>query len=58
MLAAVHLALARGARVTLICGMTSVPLPEAAELVDAPTTAAMRDAVLAVSGRLDDAVGG
>ena len=40
-------ALARGARVTLIHGMTSVPLPEAADLVDAPTAAAMRDAVLA-----------
>jgi phosphopantothenoylcysteine decarboxylase/phosphopantothenate--cysteine ligase len=40
-------ALARGARVTLICGMTSVPLPEAAAIVDAPTTAAMREAVLA-----------
>jgi phosphopantothenoylcysteine decarboxylase/phosphopantothenate--cysteine ligase len=40
-------ALARGARVTLIHGMTSVPLPESARLVDAPTTARMRDAVLA-----------
>ncbi|MFN8519945.1 MAG: bifunctional phosphopantothenoylcysteine decarboxylase/phosphopantothenate--cysteine ligase CoaBC [Chloroflexota bacterium] len=40
-------ALARGARVTLIHGMTSVPLPAGAELVDAPTTAAMREAVLA-----------
>jgi phosphopantothenoylcysteine decarboxylase/phosphopantothenate--cysteine ligase len=40
-------ALARGARVTLIHGMTSVPLPDAATLVDAPTTAAMREAVLA-----------
>ena len=40
-------ALARGARVTLIHGMTSVPLPADADLVDAPTTAAMRDAVLA-----------
>jgi phosphopantothenoylcysteine decarboxylase/phosphopantothenate--cysteine ligase len=40
-------ALARGARVTLIHGMTSVPLPDAAALVDAPTTAAMREAVLA-----------
>ncbi len=41
-------ALARGASVTLIHGMTSVPLPEAATLVDAPTTTRMRDAVLAV----------
>jgi phosphopantothenoylcysteine decarboxylase/phosphopantothenate--cysteine ligase len=40
-------ALARGARVTLIHGMTSVPLPESAELVSAPTTREMRDAVLA-----------
>lgn len=40
-------ALARGARVTLVHGMTSVPLPEGATLVAAPTTAAMRDAVLA-----------
>ncbi len=40
-------ALARGARVTLIHGMTSVPLPDTATLADAPTTAAMRDAVLA-----------
>jgi phosphopantothenoylcysteine decarboxylase/phosphopantothenate--cysteine ligase len=40
-------ALARGARVTLIHGMTSVPLPADADLVEAPTTAAMREAVLA-----------
>ncbi|MEZ4596901.1 MAG: bifunctional phosphopantothenoylcysteine decarboxylase/phosphopantothenate--cysteine ligase CoaBC [Chloroflexota bacterium] len=40
-------ALARGARVTLVHGMTSVPLPDAATLVGAPTTAAMREAVLA-----------
>lgn len=40
-------ALARGARVTLIRGMTSAPIPETAEVVDAPTTARMRDAVLA-----------
>jgi phosphopantothenoylcysteine decarboxylase/phosphopantothenate--cysteine ligase len=40
-------ALARGARVTLIHGMTSVGLPTDANLVDAPTTAEMRDAVLA-----------
>ncbi len=45
-------ALARGARVTLIHGTTSVTLPEAAALVDAPTTAQMRDAVLSA---LDDA---
>ncbi|MDQ3492254.1 MAG: bifunctional phosphopantothenoylcysteine decarboxylase/phosphopantothenate--cysteine ligase CoaBC [Chloroflexota bacterium] len=45
-------ALARGGRVTLIHGTTSVPLPEAAELVEASTTAQMRDAVLA---SLDDA---
>jgi phosphopantothenoylcysteine decarboxylase/phosphopantothenate--cysteine ligase len=40
-------ALARGARVTLVRGMTSVPPPEGAELVDAQTTAEMRAAVLA-----------
>jgi len=40
-------ALARGARVTLIRGMTSVPPPDGAELVDAQTTAEMRAAVLA-----------
>ncbi len=40
-------ALARGARVTLIHGATSVPLPEAAQLLEAPTAAEMRDAVLA-----------
>ena len=39
-------ALARGASVTLIKGTTSVPLPEAADIVDAPTTAEMRRAVL------------
>jgi phosphopantothenoylcysteine decarboxylase/phosphopantothenate--cysteine ligase len=46
-------ALARGARVTLIHGMTSVPLPRDAELVDAPTTAAMREAVLAALPHAD-----
>lgn len=40
-------ALARGARVTLIRGMTSAPAPDAAIVVDAPTAARMRDAVLA-----------
>jgi phosphopantothenoylcysteine decarboxylase / phosphopantothenate---cysteine ligase len=40
-------ALDRGARVTLIHGRTSVPLPDAAELIDAPTAAEMREAVLA-----------
>jgi phosphopantothenoylcysteine decarboxylase/phosphopantothenate--cysteine ligase len=39
-------ALARGARVTLIAGMTSTPLPEAATVVHAPSAAEMRDAVL------------
>ncbi len=39
-------ALARGARVTLIHGQTSVPLPEAAQLIAAHTTAEMRRAVL------------
>ena len=39
-------ALARGARVTLIHGLTAVRLPEAAELVPAPTAAEMEKAVL------------
>ena len=39
-------ALARGARVTLIAGMTSVALPEAAAIIHAPTAAEMRAAVL------------
>ncbi len=40
-------ALARGARVTLIRGMTSVPAPGSATTVDAPTSGHMRDAVMA-----------
>jgi phosphopantothenoylcysteine decarboxylase/phosphopantothenate--cysteine ligase len=40
-------ALARGAAVTLICGMTSVPLPEQATVVSAPSASQMREAVLA-----------
>lgn len=40
-------ALARGAQVTLVHGMTSVQLPEGAGLVSAPTAADMRHAVLA-----------
>ncbi len=40
-------ALARGARVTLIRGMTSVPPPDGAKLVEAQTTAEMRAAVMA-----------
>ncbi len=40
-------ALARGARVTLIHGMVSVALPDAAELLSAPTAAEMEHAVLA-----------
>ena len=39
-------ALARGARVSLIHGMTTVPLPDGAELIAAPTAAEMRTAVL------------
>jgi phosphopantothenoylcysteine decarboxylase/phosphopantothenate--cysteine ligase len=39
-------ALDRGAQVTLICGTTSVALPEGAELVATPTAAEMRRAVL------------
>ena len=39
-------ALARGARVTLVAGTVSVPLPGAATVVRVETTAEMRDAVL------------
>lgn len=39
-------ALARGASVTLIAGTTSAPLPVGAEIVEAPTTAEMRRAIL------------
>ena len=39
-------ALTRGARVTLIHGMTNVALPDEAELVSAPSAAQMREAVL------------
>jgi len=39
-------AVARGARVTLVVGRTAVPLPAAAEVVHAETTAEMRLAVL------------
>jgi phosphopantothenoylcysteine decarboxylase / phosphopantothenate---cysteine ligase len=39
-------ALARGARVTLVAGMVSVPLPAEAAIVRVETTAQMRDAVL------------
>jgi phosphopantothenoylcysteine decarboxylase / phosphopantothenate---cysteine ligase len=40
-------ALARGARVTLIKGTTSVPVPDGVELIEAETAAEMRAAVLA-----------
>jgi len=46
-IAVAEAALARGARVTLIRGMTSTPAPEAAAIVEAPSAARMRDAVLA-----------
>ena len=39
-------ALARGARVTIVAGRVEVPLPAAAAVVHAESTAAMRDAVL------------
>jgi phosphopantothenoylcysteine decarboxylase/phosphopantothenate--cysteine ligase len=45
-------AIARGAQVTLIHGMTSVPLPASANLVHAPSAAEMREAILAA---LEDA---
>ncbi len=40
-------AIARGAHVTIVAGRTEVPLPPAATIVQAESTAAMRDAVLA-----------
>jgi phosphopantothenoylcysteine decarboxylase/phosphopantothenate--cysteine ligase len=46
-------ALARGARVTLVVGMTSVPLPDDATIVRVETTAQMRDAVLDLVERAD-----
>ncbi len=46
-------ALARGARVTLIHGQTSVPLPDAAQLISTPTAAEMRTAVLAALSDAD-----
>jgi len=46
-------ALARGADVTLIHGMTSVALPEEANLVSASTAAQMREAVLAAVADTD-----
>ena len=39
-------ALARGAQVTIVAGRVEVPLPEAAQVVHAESTAAMRDAVV------------
>ena len=39
-------ALARGARVTIVAGRVEVPLPRAAEIVPAESTAAMRAAVM------------
>jgi phosphopantothenoylcysteine decarboxylase/phosphopantothenate--cysteine ligase len=50
-------ALARGARVTIVAGRVEVPLPAAAEVVRAETTAAMREAVLVeVLGHRADAL--
>ena len=46
-------ALDRGAQVTLIHGLTSVPLPESAHLVSAPTAEEMRRAVLDALPRTD-----
>ncbi len=40
-------AIARGARVTIVAGRTEVPLPAAARIIPAESTAAMRDAVFA-----------
>jgi phosphopantothenoylcysteine decarboxylase/phosphopantothenate--cysteine ligase len=50
-------ALARGAQVTIVAGRVEVPLPEAANVVHAESTAAMRDAVIeAVIDRPCDAL--
>ncbi len=46
-------ALARGARVTLIHGLVSVPLPDAAELISTPTAAEMEHAVLSKIANAD-----
>jgi phosphopantothenoylcysteine decarboxylase/phosphopantothenate--cysteine ligase len=46
-------ALARGARVSLIHGLTSVALPEAADLISAPSAAEMREQVLAALADAD-----
>lgn len=46
-IAVAQAALARGARVTLILGTTTVPAPDGARVVPASTAAAMREAVLA-----------
>ena len=46
-------ALGRGARVTLVVGMVSVPLPAEAAVVRVETTAQMRDAVLDLVDRAD-----
>lgn len=46
-------ALARGARVTLIHGLVSVPMPDAAELVSTPTAAEMEQAVLSTLADAD-----
>jgi phosphopantothenoylcysteine decarboxylase/phosphopantothenate--cysteine ligase len=50
-------ALDRGARVTLICGQTSVPMPAGAHIIRADSTAQMRAALLACSVSEDGAAG-
>jgi phosphopantothenoylcysteine decarboxylase/phosphopantothenate--cysteine ligase len=50
-------ALDRGARVTLICGQTSVPLPDGVEMVRAESTAQMRAALLATAIAEDGSAG-
>jgi phosphopantothenoylcysteine decarboxylase/phosphopantothenate--cysteine ligase len=48
-------ALARGARVTIVAGRVEVPLPAAAQVIAAESTAAMRSAIIdAVFGRRAD----
>ena len=50
-------ALDRGARVSMICGQTSVPLPEHADVVRAESTAQMRAALLATAVADDGSAG-
>jgi phosphopantothenoylcysteine decarboxylase/phosphopantothenate--cysteine ligase len=56
-IAVAEAALDRGARVTLICGQTSVPTPAGAEVVRAESTGQMRSALLATTVAEDGSAG-